>query len=233
MSPTVFVAVFGAGVASSLSPCVAPLVPVYAASIFAHGEQQRSSSRAARDAIGFVVGLAVVFASLGVLAGIGGSAIDDAQRLVTRIGGGLIVLFGVLLIAPPKWFIRFRAAPLGSRAGFRKAAGPAGSIVLGMTVAATWTPCAGPLLGAALVAATTSAGALRGAALLSVYAVGVGTPFVALSALLPTLRKRRSRQRTPRPLLSGLTLVVLGLLIATGAYGLVTSPIASVWGGGT
>jgi cytochrome c-type biogenesis protein len=227
MTPTVVVAVFGAGVASSLSPCVAPLVPVYAASMFTQGSQRVSATRAALDATGFVIGLATVFASLGVLAGLGGSAIDDAQHIVTRVGGVLIVLFGVLLIWPPNWFERFRVAPLKSRR-----VGHAGSVVLGMTVAATWTPCAGPLLGAALVAATTSASALRGGALLAVYAVGVGVPFIALSALLPTLRKRRRRARTPRPLLSGLTLVVLGLLIATGAYGLVTSPIASWWGGG-
>ena len=229
MTVTALVALFGAGVASFLAPCVLPLVPAYLAMMSASAIDERPGG-AVRAALVFVGGFSAVFATFGVLAGWFGSGLAATETAVQRVGGVLVALFGLVLLgavrgrAMGEWRA-VRALPaVGSR--WRPA-------VMGVAFGAAWTPCVGPLLGAALVVAARSNGAARGGLLLGAYALGVGVPFVAASlvvASLPAALARLRRWSHAVERVAGVALVVLGLLLAVGRYGWLTSRLAGFTG---
>jgi cytochrome c-type biogenesis protein len=100
---------------------------------------------------------------------------------------------------------------------------------MGITFGAAWTPCVGPLLGAALVTAAHSSTKTQGIALLVAYAMGVGVPFVAASLALdsaPTLTTRLRSLGRALYYVAGVTLIVLGVLLVTGRYNSLTSLLA-------
>jgi cytochrome c-type biogenesis protein len=107
--------------------------------------------------------------------------------------------------------------------------GPLRPLVVGVAFGAAWSPCVGPLLGAALTVAANSGDAGRGALLLFAYAVGIGVPFLVASlglASSPRLAERLRRIGPRVERFAGGLLVVLGVLLATGAYSHLTSYLA-------
>jgi len=223
-----YLALLGAGVTSFLSPCVLPLMPAYVGMMAGEAaDEPRAVSRAAGL---FVVGFTVVFVGLGMLAGQLGSSTAAVEDWVPRLGGFAVIVFGLVLLG---------RAPQSLRAERRlwttwpKSWGALRPVAMGVTFGAAWTPCVGPLLGAALVAATTSADPWRGAGLLFAYSLGVGVPFIATALaisssprLLAWLRRLSSRLAP----VSGVVLVVLGVLLVADLYDDVVAPLASWWG---
>jgi cytochrome c-type biogenesis protein len=182
----VFVA-FAAGIFSFLSPCVLPLVPSYLSFISGISlERMRSDQGLSRtrwriilNAIAFIVGFSLVFVSLGASASFLGS-LFLAYRNVIRVAGGLLILLvGFYLIGLFKVpaFERYLQFNLQDRP-----AGYFGSVLVGVTFAVAWTPCVGPVLGAILALAGSSAELGRGILLLTGYAAGLALPFF-LSAI--------------------------------------------------
>ena len=252
------VALFGAGVASFLAPCVLPLVPAYVGmlvGVASDGSSSRSESGGADgrralvgSALAFVGGFTAVFVAFGTAAGAIGSAYDRARGTVQLIGGVAVVLFGLAMLGRVRGpFARtvrlFAVGPAGStgpgttsaRATARSAAGPgpARAAVMGVTFGAAWTPCVGPLLGAALVTASRSGGPWRGGVLLAAYAAGLGAPFVAAALGLDAFPARaRSVLRVGRrpgvlaQRVGGVVLVALGLLVVSGRYSGLVSALA-------
>lgn len=222
------IALFGAGVASFLAPCVVPLLPAYlgviAGETGASGEAEPAV--AVRATVIFVAGFALIFAVLGALAGLLGSALDDVQDVVQRVGGVLVIVMGLALLGvlrgPLARERRLLTKPLPG-------AGPLRPFVLGVAFGAAWTPCVGPLLGAALTVAAANGGVVRGAVLLLAYALGIGVPFVLASlglASFPGLATALRRISRPVQTVGGVVLIVLGLLLLTGWYAHLSSYLA-------
>jgi len=223
---TEVVALFGAGVASFLAPCLVPLLPAYLGLIAGEAVEARDPARAVPATLLFVLGFALVFAGLGAAAGLLGSALTAVQTGVERAGGVVVAVMGLALLGVVRGPLA-REKRLVTR--LPRMTGPLRPVVVGVAFGAAWSPCVGPLLGAALAVAARSGGAGRGAVLLFAYALGIGVPFVLASlglASSPRLAEwlRRIGPRVER--VAGGLLVVLGLLLATGAYKHLTSYLA-------
>ena len=220
------IALFGAGVASFLAPCLVPLLPAYLGIIAGEAIEARDPARAVPATAVFVLGFALVFTTLGATAGLLGSALTGVEAGVQRVGGVLVVIMGLALLGVLKGPLA-RERRLLTR--LPAVTGPLRPLVVGIAFGAAWSPCVGPLLGAALAVAARSGQAARGAVLLFAYALGIGVPFLLASlglAASPAAVERLRRIGPKVERVSGGLLVVLGVLLATGAYGHLTSYLA-------
>ena len=181
----VFVA-FAAGILSFLSPCVLPLIPSYLSFISGVSlEEIRGAEagavrrRVVLNSVAFIFGFSLVFVSLGASASYLGSLFFGYRNVIRITGGAFILLVGIYLIGLFKIpaFERYLQFNLKD-----KPAGYLGSVLVGITFAVAWTPCVGPILGAILAIAGTSADVGRGILLLAMYAGGLALPFF-LSAM--------------------------------------------------
>lgn len=217
MTPTLPLA-FLAGLLSFLSPCVLPLVPSYLAYVGGGGNGEGARRGAAlTSSFFFVLGFSLVFVGLGASASLVGGLLSAYRRELTFAGGLLIVFFGVLMLG-----VRLPLLQRDARLRFSgETRTPLGGVLLGMAFAAGWTPCIGPVLGAALTLAGTAGQLGVGVSLLAVYALGLGVPFM-LSAVMLTSFTRFSKGFRPylpwAERISGAVLIVAGVLLLTGTY---------------
>ncbi len=223
---TQLVALFGAGVASFLAPCIVPLLPAYLGIIAGEAAEARDPARAVPATFVFVLGFAVVFAGLGATAGLLGSSLHDVQQIVQRVGGVIVAIMGLALLGVVRGPLarERRLVPNVPNVG-----GPARPFVVGVAFGAAWSPCVGPLLAAALTLAARSGEVGRGALLLLAYAFGIGVPFLLAAlglASFPQLAARLGRAGPTIERVAGVLLVALGLLLATGTYAHLTSYLA-------
>jgi cytochrome c-type biogenesis protein len=211
---------FAAGLLSFLSPCVLPLVPSYIGfltgmALPAVGRQRRG---ALMHALLFVLGFSLVFIALGATATALGRSLNYHQIWVQRIGGALVILFGLfcLGVVTPGSLAREHRFHLS-----QKPIGYLGSALVGMAFAAGWTPCIGPVLGGILGLAATSADVTEGMILLAAYSAGLGVPFLIAAAATDWFIGWFQRFRRFLPWVmraSGLLLVGVGILLVTGEF---------------
>ena len=215
----VFVA-FAAGVLSFLSPCVLPLVPSYLG--FLTGmtlpEVSGRRPRVLLHALLFVGGFSLVFILLGASATALGRALNYYQVWLQRVGGVLIILFGLVCLGAfnPQLLNRERRIQLD-----RKPVGYLGSALVGMAFAAGWTPCIGPVLGGILGLAATSGDVSQGMLLLAVYSAGLALPFLIAAVAIESFLDwfQRFRRFLPWVMrISGVLLVFVGILLVTGEF---------------
>jgi cytochrome c-type biogenesis protein len=214
------VVAFVAGVLSFLSPCVLPLVPSYIGFLTGMTLPEIGSRRRAAllHALVFVLGFSLVFILLGASATALGRALGYYQVWLQRAGGVLIILFGLLCLGV------LSARPLLSEHRMQleqKPLGYLGSAVVGMAFAAGWTPCIGPVLGGILGLAATSADVTRGMLLLAVYSAGLALPFLLAAIAVESFLGwfQRFRRFLPWVMrLSGLLLILVGVLLVTGQF---------------
>ena len=220
------VALFGAGVASFLAPCLVPLLPAYLGIITGEASAGRDASRTVPATAVFVLGFATVFAGLGAAAGLIGSSLHHLQDIVQRVGGVVVALMGLVLLGVIRGPMMREARLIRT---LPKVTGPVRPYVIGVAFGAAWSPCVGPLLAAALTVAADSGQAGRGAVLLLAYACGIGVPFLVASLALaswPGLSKLLRRAGSKIERVAGVLLVILGVLLATGTYRHLTSYLA-------
>lgn len=216
--------VFGAGVLSFLSPCVLPLVPPYLTYMSgASFDQLRSDDRALHarvvvTSLFFILGFSAVFVTLGATATTFGQAFRQALPILTPLAGVLIVVMGLHFLGV------FRTAFLDRQVrhkGPSVATGPAGGFLLGLAFAIGWTPCIGPILAAILSIAANEHSALEGAALLGIYSLGLGVPFllagIAVGPFLSFFSRFKRNLGIVEKVVGGL-LVLTGLLFLTGNF---------------
>ena len=215
-----FMVAFAAGLLSFLSPCVLPLVPSYVGFLTGMTLPEVSERRrvALVHALLFVSGFSLVFVLLGASATALGRALNYYQIWLQRVGGVLIILFGLLCLG----FFNFRSLSQERRLHLeRKPVGYLGSALVGMAFAAGWTPCIGPVLGAILGLAATSADVSRGMLLLGVYSAGLALPFLIAAVAVDSFLDwfQRFRRFLPWVMrISGILLVFVGLLLLTGEF---------------
>lgn len=213
-------AAFGAGLASFVTPCVLPMVPVYLASLA--GPEILEGKTESRwplflHALSFVLGMGLVFTASGALAGLAGISINPNSPLVHKISGGLLIFFGLFMLGAgfiPWLNFEKRLSPkISARTGYVR------SFIVGAAFTVAWTPCLSPILGSVLTLALSSETAGRGALLLAVYSLGMGLPFLAIGAFFSTLTpllKRIGRASRWLYFASGVLLTVAGILILLG-----------------
>jgi len=211
---------FAAGLLSFLSPCVLPLIPSYVGFLTGMSveEAQRRRGTAVLHGLWFVAGFSLVFVLLGAAASAVGGLLREYQVWVGRVGGVLLILFGLYLlgVVRPAFLMRERRIELA-----RKPLGYFGSGVVGFTFGAAWTPCIGPILGGILTLAATQGGQGRGMALLAVYALGLAVPFLLTALALDRFLVWFQRFR---PYIvwvdrvAGAMLIVLGILLVTDSF---------------
>jgi cytochrome c-type biogenesis protein len=221
-------AAVGAGLASFCSPCVLPLVPGYLAYLAgtagADGAVLRARRwRVAGHALAFVVGFGAIFVVLGAGATAVGQALLHHGTALRRLSGGALILLGLALalayVAPRLpgvgWVYRARRVDVRL-----ERVSPLRSVVVGAAFGAGWTPCIGPLLGAILTLAADEATVGRGIALLALYALGLGAPFLVMGVLIDqagSVARRLGRYAGPLSVANGVVLAAMGVLMATGA----------------
>jgi len=211
---------FAAGLLSFLSPCVLPLVPSYVGFLTGMSveEAERRRGTALLHGLWFVAGFSLVFVLLGAAASAVGQLLRDYQVWLGRIGGVLLILFGIYLLGllRPAFLMREWRVQLA-----RKPLGFVGSGVVGFTFGAAWTPCIGPILGGILTLAATRAGLGQGIGLLAVYALGLAIPFLltalALDRFLVWFQRFRPYIVWVDRIAGGM-LIVLGLLLVTDSF---------------
>ena len=226
---------FLAGAVSFLSPCVLPVVPSYV--VFVSGltleELRAGTTRGARRAavihsLLFVLGFTAVFMTLGWAATSAGQALAQALPWLNRVGGVILIFFGLYLagVLPIPALAREMRVHLSGRP-----TGPAGSFLVGVAFGAGWTPCIGPVLASILLYASLEATRTQGAFLLATYALGLGLPFVlasvAFNGFLAGTRKMRDWM-VPLGRVAGAVLVVVGLMMVTGSLATLTASLAGL-----
>ena len=219
------VVAFSAGLFSFLSPCVLPLFPSYLSFITGMSVSDLTAdlSPAARrrvllHSLAFIVGFSLVFIALGATFSAAGQALVSYRPWIRRVGGALIVLFGLYIAGV------FRLGMLGRTVQWQireKPAGYLGTLLVGATFAIGWTPCVGPILGAILSLAGTAETVQRGVGLLIAYSAGLGVPFLLSALALGVFLRFFKRYRPFIPIVeraAGVLLVIVGVLVYTNYY---------------
>ncbi len=215
-----FMVAFVAGLLSFLSPCVLPLVPSYVGFITGMTLPEVSGRRRAAllHALLFVAGFSLVFVLLGASATALGRALNYYQVWLQRVGGVLIIIFGFLCLGV------FKVGILNQERRIHldhKPVGYLGSALVGVAFGAGWTPCIGPVLGAILGLAATTSDVTRGMQLLAVYSAGLALPFLLAAVAVESFLDwfQRFRRYLPWVMrLSGVILIVVGVLLVTGEF---------------
>lgn len=223
------VAAFVAGLLSFISPCVLPLVPGYLS--FVSGvtlDEMRTPGSgsivaAARrrvflSALAFVIGFSLVFVSLGASASMLGQFLMERLNLLSRVAGVVIIVFGLHTMGLLKIDWLYREKRLQTTG---KPAGLLGALVVGVAFAFGWTPCIGPILAAILTVAGSQETVGEGVRLLAVYSAGLGVPFLATALAVNQFFAAFARIRRHYhavEVVSGLLLIVIGVLILTNRF---------------
>ncbi|SPF51870.1 Cytochrome c biogenesis protein transmembrane region [Candidatus Desulfosporosinus infrequens] len=230
IQPTLWLA-FIAGLLSFLSPCCLPLYPVYISYIsgitfFENGKYVLVHRvKALTHAFFFVFGFSIVFLALGLSASVLGQAFITHRALIRIIGGCIVVLMGLSLsgLLTPHWLMREKRWEY-----HQKKVGYGGSILVGISFAAGWTPCIGPILASVLVMSAAQPSA--GLALILAYIAGFSIPFFGLAFTLSSVRKL-VRYGALLAKLSGYLLIGLGILLITNLMTTITVGLIRLYGG--
>ena len=211
-----------AGAISFSSPCCLPLIPGYLSYVSALPVSELGQAQARRvtlrAALLFVGGFTTVFTVLGLGASALGSVLLRNQTAVVRGFGVVIIVLGLVTMG----LIRIPALQRERRIDLaRLPRGPAWAFPMGMAFAAGWVPCTGPILGTIVATASVGGTALWGGALLALYSIGLGIPFVLLALGFSRAQRsvawlRRNGRRVE--IAGGLLLVAVGLLFVTGRW---------------
>lgn len=211
---------FLAGVLSFLSPCVLPLVPSYITFITGLSLDEAGSRRwvALTHALLFVSGFTIIFLALGATATQLGRFLSYNQIWLERIGGALIVFFGLYLLGA------IQLLPLARERRVHlqdKPVGYLGSVLVGLAFGAGWTPCIGPILGSILMYTSVKASLGQGLVLLFSYSLGLAIPFLIAAVLVEQFVGWFKKFRRFIPLttkIAGGILIVVGVLLMTGYF---------------
>jgi cytochrome c-type biogenesis protein len=224
MADLSFPIAFGAGVVSFLTPCVLPLVPpylVYLSGASVETLQNGTVAGVRRRALGmaaaFVFGFAFVFmAVFGAAVSLVGGLVAAHKDTLAIVGGAIIIVMGLHFLG------LFRLGLLMREARFQAGDGgnAVGAFVMGLSFGFGWTPCIGPILGAIATRVAAEADPGYGVALLGVYSLGLGVPFLLAALFMKPFMAFMGRFRAHLPMVErvvGVLLVATGVLFMTGA----------------
>ncbi|MEW6401921.1 MAG: cytochrome c biogenesis protein CcdA [Chloroflexota bacterium] len=216
---------FLAGLASFLSPCVFSLVPAYVGYLggrAAGGEGHSNRWVTVSHGLAFVLGFSVIFVLLGVAASLAGGLLYDSQFWLAKIGGVVVVIFGLHMIGIIH--IPFLAYDTRVNQAPDQKWGYLSSALMGVFFSAGWSPCVGPVLGAILTLAANGGSISLGASLLTAYSAGLAIPFLVAAfgiGWVTTILRKYSKIMRYVEIAMGVILVVVGVMLFTGIFELI------------
>ena len=226
-----FFIAFTAGLLSFASPCVLPLVPSYVSYITGLSLGQLTNEEEGRNvrwvalnnSLLFILGFTLVFIAFGASATYIGNLFLTYQQVLRKVGGLLIIFFGLLIMGVFKipFLMSYKQYQFKSRP-----AGAVGTVLVGVAFAAGWTPCVGPILGTILLYAGTTQSIMTGVELLLVYSIGLGLPLLATAMAVNTFLTSFQKIKNYLwvvSLVSGLFLISVGVMIFTNSFTLLTA----------
>jgi len=225
------ISAFIAGLLTFLAPCTLPIVPAYLGFISGVNQNELTNPGTAKlarrriflNGLAFIAGFSLIFIVFGTLVGFVGSSVLAPYRVwLARIGGILVILFGLFMLGLFKlsFFQAEKRIPIPNWLTLGR---PSSSLFIGGTFALGWTPCVGPILGSILLLAGTSGTATQGAFLLSIFSLGLAIPFLAIALAFSKATayiERFSKYLKIVSIVGGIFLILLGLLLATDNFGL-------------
>ncbi|GKU23236.1 cytochrome c biogenesis CcdA family protein [Clostridium folliculivorans] len=219
MNEVPFFLAFSAGLLSFLSPCVLPLVPAYIGYMTGSSMNNKSVHRYKitnlYKVLGFVLGFSVIFIIMGASATTLGKLIIKNQILFRKIGGSLMIVFGLHTMGIIKIKMLYHEKRLLSIINFSENFSP---ILIGMAFAAGWTPCVGPILSSILIYSSNLTTVYQGIFLLSIYSLGLSIPFILTAMAIDSFIKFKNNVLKFSKfisIISGLLLVIMGILVFT------------------
>ena len=170
------------GIASFISPCILPVIPIYI-SYFA--TESKSMKKSIINSLGFVCGFSIIFILLGVFAGTFGKFVHEYTDYINIIFGTFLIIIGLNYIGV--LFIKFLNKTKGTNQE-KKNLTFITSVLFGIIFSLSWTPCVGAFLSSALILASTTGSVLKGASLLLVYSLGLAIPFIVTTLFLEKMK---------------------------------------------
>ena len=214
-----FLAALTAGLLSFFSPCILPLIPTYLSCMlgdYAKAKEKKVDLSLIITSLSFITGFTLIFILMGLSATFLGKFLIRNQRILSSIGGILIIIFGLHLtgIMEISYFYREKKLDLPSylKGNYR-------AFVMGIILALGWTPCIGPILSSILVAASTRTNIFSGGMLLFFYALGLAAPFFLTALFMDYLLPKFKEFNKYLPIVNkvtGILLIIFGLLLLTG-----------------
>ena len=224
------ISAFIAGLLTFLAPCTLPLVPAYLgfiSGVSTDDLKDPAKAKAARrkiflNGVFFIFGFSIVFIVFGTLAGLIGQELVPFRIWLTRLGGILVILFGLFMLG----FFKLPFLQVDKRMkvpSFLTIGKPTSSLAIGSAFAFGWTPCVGPILGSILLLASTQTTALQGAFLLTVFSAGLAIPFLLVAIGFSHATKyieKISVYLKWVSIVGGVFLILLGFLLLTNNFSL-------------
>lgn len=230
--------VFLQGLISFFSPCVLPLIPLYigylsggAKTVGEDGKVYYGRKKVMINTLFFVIGVSFTFFVLGLGVSALGSAFKGSQTLFARIGGILIIVFGLYQLG---FFGKSRVLSREHRLPFkldRLAMSPWTALIMGFTFSFAWTPCVGPALSSVLLMAASANTKVLGFVLIGVYTLGFILPFLAVGVFSTTLLelfKRHSNVVKYTVKIGGILMILMGVMMFTGKMNAITGYLSEV-----
>jgi cytochrome c-type biogenesis protein len=220
---------FLAGLASFLSPCVFALVPAYISYLGGRSaatatQKQTSTWYTLRHGLAFVLGFSTVFILLGLLSSALGALLYDFSWWLTRVGGIVVILFGLHLTGLIR--IPFLDFDLRIQSDQSKPRSYLSSAMMGVFFSAGWSPCVGPILGAILTLTLNGGSVISGTLLLAAYSAGLAIPFLLAATQISWvtfLLRRYAKLSLYIERALGAVLILVGALLFSGRFSTLAS----------
>jgi cytochrome c-type biogenesis protein len=220
-----YVLSFMEGIITFVSPCMLPMLPIYI-SYFAGAktsDDKDVKNKTIINALGFVLGLTIVFILLGAVAGTFGKYVKMHTIIFNVVGGLLLIAFGLNYMDILKFNFLNKSRKLNVNI---KSFNFLSSVLFGIVFSIGWTPCVGAFLGSALLLAANSHDSFQGIMMLLSYSLGLGIPFIISALLLDNLKQTFNFIKRNYKIINsvcGLLLVIIGFLMMFGLLNLFLS----------
>lgn len=223
---------FSAGILSFFSPCVLPLYPSFLSYITGISVDKLTKEfnkkeiryRALLHTLFFVIGFSSVFIALGFTASLIGDIFYQFKDTVRIIGALIIIIMGMFIMGWIKWdwLIREKRVTIKNRP-----TGYFGSVLVGISFAAGWSPCIGSIL--AIILALAATDPTRGTLLLGAYSLGFAIPFFVMAFFLSSTKLIVRYSRTIMKV-GGIGLIIIGILLLTDKLNKITVFLIDIFG---
>jgi len=229
-----FAASFLGGIVTFVSPCVFPLIPAYISFITGTSLEDLEKGNVSigntlLNAVLFVLGFSLVFTLLGASATYLGALTGERKDILRWVGGIVVILFGLHISG----IIKLKFLYHEKRLQIKKISfGYLGSFLLGIAFSVGWTPCVGPILSSILILASTQETVYHGTALLAVYSLGLGLPFLITALFIHRILRlfvHVKKYYRWIEIVSGVILVIMGILLVTDRLKIVTGNLNTMW----
>lgn len=197
------------GVASFISPCILPMLPIYISYFL--GKEEKSTKKALINSSGFVLGFTIIFLLLSIFASNLGAIISSNMKYIKIVFGIVIILLGLNYMELLNIKLLNKTKGMNTKIkelNFIK------STAFGMLFSISWTPCIGTFLSSALLLIASNQDMLKGIVLMLLYSIGLGIPFILSAIFIEKLREmfnfiKKNYVYIKR--ISGIILIIMGI----------------------